>query len=93
MPLTESERIARARLAGLAHAAQRPGRVMTAPARAAFERKFYDATPAGLPDHERARMAAAALRAHMARLSAKGVKARRAKASQRGIADGNPLGD
>jgi hypothetical protein len=57
------------------------GADISAPARAARLRKYYDSTDPSLPPPERQRQADAALRRDMTRLSLRAAKARRAAAA------------
>jgi len=74
--LSASARRQRARLGGLAVSATHDTRELTAPARAAFEARFYAGIPADLPTEERDRRALAARRAYFARLTWLSVRAR-----------------
>lgn len=83
MPLTPAERTLRARLAAYTLHSRRDARETTAPARAAFLRRF-DAQvdpEASLPPKERARRAEAARRAHFARLALRSARVRRLRRS------------
>jgi hypothetical protein len=82
--VTPEQRVLRARLAAhTMHARNQDPTAHTAPARAAFDQRFYDEVdPDGvLPARERERRAAHARAAYFARLSLAAVKARQAKAS------------
>jgi len=52
----------------------------TKAARAAFNSRFYEGIPEGLPEDERERRAGMARRAHFAQLSYRSARARRTKA-------------
>ena len=65
------------RVGGLRTAARHDVRVITEPARRAFEARFYAGVPDGLPAAERDRRAAAARKAYFADLTAKSVHARK----------------
>lgn len=75
--MTPAERTLRARLA--AHALHASGGTNTAPARRAFEQRFYDEVdPDGLlSEHERERRAAHARKAYFTRLALKSAQVRR----------------
>lgn len=81
--LNASERSLRARMAAYALYARRDGRDVTAPARAAFLRRFEDEVDPErvLPEAERARRAEHARKAHMTRLALASARARRARAA------------
>lgn len=64
-------------MGGLARSAAAPsGAAVSAPARSAFWRSFYDQTDPALPEAERVRQANAARRLHMIKLSRKAAAAR-----------------
>jgi hypothetical protein len=65
------------RVGGLRTAARHDTREITAPARKAFEERFYRDLPTGLDDTKRERRAAAARRAYFAELTAKSLQSRR----------------
>lgn len=69
-----------ARIGGLELHAQHDSRELTAPARAAFDQRFYEGIPEDLPQAERDRRAGLKRRAHFARLALRSAKARRRKA-------------
>jgi len=65
------------RVGGLRTAARHDVRAITAPARDAFEARFYRGIPEDLPAIERDRRAAAARKAFYAELTARSVRARK----------------
>jgi hypothetical protein len=65
------------RVGGLRTAARHDAKSITAPARRAFEARFYQGIPEGLPTAERERRAAAARAAFYADLTARSVAARK----------------
>ncbi len=75
--MTPEERAMRSRIAGFSAAAQ--GKTNTAPARAAFDRRFLvEVDPEGvLPETERTKRAEAARKAYFTSLALKSAKARR----------------
>ena len=75
--LTPQQRSLRSRLGGLTTAAR--GNVNTAPARAAFDARFYADVPADLPPAERDRRAAAARKLYMAQLAYRSSQTRSKK--------------
>lgn len=80
MALSPDQRSSRARVG--AHASWANTRDVTArlaPANEARLRKFYEATPADLPEADRERMARHALTAHMRSLAVKSAKVRAAR--------------
>jgi hypothetical protein len=81
--LTPEQRSLRARLGGLATSSRHDSKALTAPARAAFDQRFYtQVDPSNeLPPAERERRATAARKAYFAGLAFKSAKARRARAS------------
>lgn len=77
MPSDNTERSRRATIAALARVAREPsGTAMTARARSAFLRSFYEQTDPELPEAERQRQAAAARRLYFTRLSQRAALAR-----------------
>ncbi len=78
--LSPEERSLRSRIAGLSATAQ--GKTNTAPARAAFDRRFLNQVdPDGqLPEAERNRRAEAAKKAHFARMAYRSAQARKKRA-------------
>jgi hypothetical protein len=76
------------RVGGLRTAARHDTREITAPARAAFEQRFYDGIPDALPAIERDRRAAAARRAFFAELTARSIAARKKAATTRDVRRG-----
>lgn len=81
--MTPAQRALRSRIGGLTTAARHDPREYTAPARAAFNAKFYVGIPADLPQSERDRRADAARRAHMTAIALRSVQARAARISAR----------
>ncbi len=81
--LTPSERSLLARAAAHTLHSKRDSRELTAPARAAFRKRFeHEVDPGGvLPEAERLRRAEAARRAYYVRLSLASARARRARRS------------
>jgi hypothetical protein len=79
VPLTPAERSLRARLGAHALHASHDSRELTAPARAAFLKRFEDEVDPDrvLPELERKRRAAHARSAYFTRLSLASAKARR----------------
>lgn len=79
MALTQSERILRARAGGHAVQAAHDSREVTAPARRAFLASFEDQVDPErrLPEDERQRRAAHAMKSYMAVLALKSAQARR----------------
>lgn len=71
------------RVGGLRTAARHDTKEITAPARRAFEKRFYAGIPNDLTDTERDRRAAAARKAYFAELTARSVRARQRKAAAR----------
>ena len=70
------------RVGGYTTAARHDTRQLTAPARRAFEERFYRGIPEDLPPAERDRRADAARKAYFADLTARSVRARRATKPQ-----------
>jgi hypothetical protein len=89
---SESLRKQRARLGGLATAARYDAREQTAPARAAFLRRFVDQVDPdrALPRDERERRTEAAMRLHFARLSFLSARARSKEGSSTATNDRRP---
>lgn len=81
MSLSPQERILRARAGAYAQHAKHDTHATTQAGRDAFLQRFYDATPADLPEAERMRRAIAARRSHMTVLALKSARARARKAS------------
>ncbi|MGH8930756.1 MAG: hypothetical protein ACRDZO_09065 [Egibacteraceae bacterium] len=81
--LSPSQRILRARLAAHALHARRDSREVTAPARAAFLRRFEDEVDPDrtLAPAERARRAEQARKAHFTRLALQSARTRQARAA------------
>ena len=75
---------ARGRIGGLMLRATHDPAEYTQPARAAFLKTFYDATPSDLPESERLARAEAGLRAHMSRLARRSAIARRRRTANGG---------
>ena len=69
------------RVGGFRTAARHDTREITAPARQAFEERFYAGIPEHLPPAERDRRASAARRAYFAELTARSIRARQKKAA------------
>ncbi len=84
--MTPAERKLRARIGGLALAAQQDPREYTAPARRQFLARFENEVDPGrtLPEGERARRAEAARKLYFARLALKSAKSRAIKNSKEG---------
>jgi hypothetical protein len=82
--LSPSERSLRARLGGLTTAARHDPREITAPARAAFEQRFYEGIAEDLPPAERDRRAAANRKIYFTRLSLASAATRRKRRGRRG---------
>jgi hypothetical protein len=82
LPLTPDERILRAKIAAHTLHSQVDGHAHTAPARAAFDRRFdLEVDPDGvLPPDERARRAGHARKAYFTGLALKSAKVRRRNA-------------
>lgn len=78
MALTPEQRSQRARIAALSRWAGEDPRPATERARRGFDARFLDQVDPDriLPEHERERRAAAAMRAHMQRLALKSSRAR-----------------
>lgn len=77
--LTAEQRSLRARMGGLATSARHDTKALTAPARAAFDRRFYDEVDPDrrLPEAERELRATAARKAYFAGLAFKSAQARK----------------
>jgi hypothetical protein len=73
-PMTPEQRSLRGRIG--AHLVHSRGLTNTAPARAAFNARFYDGIPDDLPQAERDRRAEHARKAHFARLALLSARAR-----------------
>jgi hypothetical protein len=79
MPDTQPQRHLRARLGGLALAAQRDPREYTSKAREVFRDSFLNAQPPDLPEAERVRRAEASRRLYFTRLAMRSAQARAAQ--------------
>lgn len=83
---TTSIRALRSRVGGYAKWAKTTDRTAaTAPARDAFLRRFYDATPTELPDATRLQMAESARKAYFASLALKSALVRRSRSDAKRV--------
>jgi hypothetical protein len=80
MSIDKAQQARWGRVGGLRTAARHDVRAITAPARQAFEARFYAHIPDELPPGERDRRATAARRAYFAELTALSVRSRKKKA-------------
>lgn len=89
MAIDKAQQARWGRVGGYTTAARHDTRDITAPARAAFEARFYQSIPAELPTHERDRRAAAARKAYFAELTALSVAKRKAATAVDGRRSGS----
>lgn len=88
MPSPQSERSARAKIAGLSRSAQAPsGASISAPARKAFLQSFYDRTDPDLKPKERERQAEALRKIYFTQLAQRSARGRRRAALAQADAD------
>jgi hypothetical protein len=84
MPLSDSERRLRASIAGLTGWQNTTNRAARARhANRGIWQKAFDAADAGLPEHERAKIADTAYKKHLQRMTFNSLKARRLRAEER----------
>jgi hypothetical protein len=94
MALDRAQQARWGRVGGLRTAARHDVRLITLPARQAFEARFYTGIPEDLPQAERDRRASAARRAYFAEMTARSVTARAAAKKKAGPdRDSGPAND